>query len=132
MTDTKLVFRDEPIQQSSSKIIQWFGLDQFEPERALTSHFVSSKSLFWIRLPLVLYSFIVMWVDIIYTAETGGFRQFFAYFTDLTFIGMHAYLMVSDFRMHVLYSMRIDMCVCVYPIDYLVSSCKISMATPIF
>ncbi|CAO3642253.1 unnamed protein product [Mucor fragilis] len=93
MTDTKLVFRDEPIQQSSSKIIQWFGLDQFEPERALTSHFVSSKSLFWIRLPLVLYSFIVMWVDIIYTAETGGFRQFFAYFTDLTFIGMHAYLM---------------------------------------
>jgi len=100
MPDTKLIFRDEPIHQSSSKIIQWLGLDQLEPERALTSHFVSSKTLFFIRLPLVLYSFIVMWVDIIYTAKTGGFRQFFAYFTDLTFIGMHAYLMVSALGVH--------------------------------
>lgn len=100
MPDTKLTFRDEPIHQSSSKIIQWLGLDQLEPEKALTSHFVSSKTLFFIRLPLVLYSFIVMWVDIIYTAKTGGLRQFFAYFTDLTFIGMHAYLMVSALEMH--------------------------------
>ncbi|KAG2212183.1 hypothetical protein INT46_006018 [Mucor plumbeus] len=76
-------------------MIQWFGLDHFEPERAITSHFVSSKTLFFIRLPLVLYSFIIMWVDIIYTAKTGGFRHFFAYFTDLTFIGMHAYLITT-------------------------------------
>ncbi|KAL7331301.1 hypothetical protein PS15p_203510 [Mucor circinelloides] len=39
-----------------------------------------------------------MWVDIIYTAKTGGLRQFFAYFTDLTFIGMHAYLMTTMYH----------------------------------
>jgi hypothetical protein len=94
---TKLIYRDEPIPNSSSKVIQWFGFDNFEPERIVTSHFVSSKTLFMIRLPLALYSFVVMWIDIIYTAQTGGFRHFFAYFTDLTFIGLHAYLIVCKY-----------------------------------
>lgn len=91
------VYRDEPIEPSSSKIIHWFGFDRFEPERAVTSHFVTPKTLFFIRLPLVLYNFIVLWVDIIWTIKSGGFRQFFAYFTDLTFIGLHIYQMVSVF-----------------------------------
>lgn len=89
-----MAYRDESLEPSSSKLIQWFKMDQFEPERAVTSHFVKSKTLFYIRLPLALYSVIVMWVDVIYTANTGGFRHFFAYFTDLTFIGLHAYLLV--------------------------------------
>lgn len=89
-------YRDETIETSSVKIVHWFGLDQFEPERAVTSHFVSSKTLFLIRLPLSLYSLIVMWVDIIWTIKSGEFRHFFAYFTDLTFIGLHAYLIVGS------------------------------------
>ncbi|KAI9266293.1 hypothetical protein EDC94DRAFT_646933 [Helicostylum pulchrum] len=89
------VYRDEPIEPSSSKIIHWFGFDRFEPERAVTSHFVTPKTLFFIRLPLVLYNFIVLWVDIIWTIKSGGFRQFFAYFTDLTFIGLHIYQMIT-------------------------------------
>jgi hypothetical protein len=93
--EIKPVFRDEPIPSSSHKIIQWFVLDNFEPERAVTSHFVSSRTLFYIRLPIVLYCFIVMWVDIIYTAKSGEFKHFFAYFTDLTFIGLLAYLIVT-------------------------------------
>ncbi|CAO3630316.1 unnamed protein product [Mucor hiemalis] len=88
-------YRDETIETSSVKIVHWFGLDQFEPERAVTSHFVSSKTLFLIRLPLSLYSLIVMWVDIIWTIKSGEFRHFFAYFTDLTFIGLHAYLITT-------------------------------------
>lgn len=88
-------YRDETIENSSLKIVRWFGLDQFEPERAVTSHFVSSKTLFLIRLPLSLYSLIVMWVDIIWTIKSGEFRHFFAYFTDLTFVGLHAYLIVG-------------------------------------
>lgn len=88
-------YRDESIENSSLKIVRWFGLDRFEPERAVTSHFVSSKTLFLIRLPLSLYSLIVMWVDIIWTIKSGEFRRFFAYFTDLTFVGLHAYLITT-------------------------------------
>ncbi|KAI8991771.1 hypothetical protein BDF20DRAFT_997573 [Mycotypha africana] len=88
-------YRDEPIPASSVKLIQWFGLDNFEPERAVTSHFISSRTLFYIRLPLTLYTLIVMWADIVYTAQTGGIRHFLAYFTDLTFIGLHSYQMAT-------------------------------------
>lgn len=91
----KMAYRDESIAASSSKIIQWFGFDKFEPERAVTSHFVSSKTLFMVRVPLALYSIVVLWVDIIWTVKTGGLKHFFAYFTDLTFIGLHSYLIVS-------------------------------------
>ena len=90
-------YRDEPIKRSNNTIIQWFGLDQFEPERAVSSNFVSSKTLFIIRVPLVLYSFVVLWIDIIWSIKTDQFRHFFAYFTDLTFIGLNAYLVVIWF-----------------------------------
>lgn len=89
------VYCDEPIKRSNVAIIRWLGLDQFEPERAVSSNFVSSKTLFIIRSPLVLYSFVVLWVDIIWSLKTGEFKHFFAYFTDLTFIGLNAYLLVN-------------------------------------
>ncbi|CEG76173.1 hypothetical protein RMATCC62417_11106 [Rhizopus microsporus] len=91
-------YRDEPIKRSNNTIIQWFGLDQFEPERAVSSNFVSSKTLFIIRLPLVLYSFVVLWIDIIWSIKTDQFRHFFAYFTDLTFIGLTAYLVTTQYH----------------------------------
>ncbi|CEG69331.1 hypothetical protein RMATCC62417_05423 [Rhizopus microsporus] len=91
-------YRDEPIKRSNNTIIQWFGLDQFEPERAVSSNFVSSKTLFIIRLPLVLYSFVVLWIDIIWSIKTDQFRHFFAYFTDLTFIGLNAYLVTTQYH----------------------------------
>ncbi|KAG1446672.1 hypothetical protein G6F56_009498 [Rhizopus delemar] len=89
------IYCDEPIKRSDSALIRWFSLDRFEPERAVSSNFVSSKTLFILRLPLVLYSFVVLWVDIFWSIITGEFRHFFAYFTDLTFIGLNAYLLTT-------------------------------------
>ena len=91
---SKRTYRDECIPHSSNKIVQWLKLDEFQPERAMTSHFVSSKTLFLIRLVFALYSLVVLWVDIIYTAQKNEIKHFFVYFTDLTFIGLHAYLIV--------------------------------------
>lgn len=95
--EIKPLFRDEPIPSSSNKVIRWLGLDNLEPEKAVTSHFVSSKVLFFIRLPITIYCFIVMCADIIYTAKSGEFKHFFAYFTDLTFVGLLAYLLVRQY-----------------------------------
>ncbi|KAI7858451.1 hypothetical protein BDC45DRAFT_531648 [Circinella umbellata] len=95
-------YRDERIDSSGSKIIQWLALDHFEPERTVTSYFVSSKTLFMIRIPLVLYSVIVMWADIGNSISTGDINHYFAYFTRFTFIGLHAYL-VTSFCHHVQY-----------------------------
>lgn len=77
-----------------SAIIRWLRLDQYEAEKSVTSHFVSSKALFLIRVPLALYSTVVLWVDIGWSIATNEFRHFFAYFTHFTFIGLHAYLLV--------------------------------------
>ncbi|KAI9478104.1 MAG: hypothetical protein EXX96DRAFT_569597 [Benjaminiella poitrasii] len=102
MTANKVSFRDEPIPNSSSKLVKWFGLDDFEPERAVTSHFVSSKTLFLIRLPLVIYSLVVMWANVIYSGLTGELKHFFVYFTEFTFIGLHAYLITTLYH-HIKY-----------------------------
>ncbi|KAI8144036.1 hypothetical protein BJV82DRAFT_667875 [Fennellomyces sp. T-0311] len=95
-------YRDERIDSSNSKIIQWFKMDQFEPERAVTSYFVSPKTLLMIRIPLVLYSVIVMWADIGTAIADNEFKHYFAYFTRFTFVGLHAYL-VTSFCHHVRY-----------------------------
>ncbi|KAI9271531.1 hypothetical protein BDA99DRAFT_298458 [Phascolomyces articulosus] len=95
-------YRDERVDSSDSKIIRWLKLDQFEPERAVSSYFVSSKTLFMIRIPLVLYSAIVMWADIIYSIQRNEIDHYFAYFTRFTFIGLHAYL-VTTFCHHYRY-----------------------------
>lgn len=87
-------YQDERLQSSRYSVIRWFGFDQFEPERAVTSYWVSSRVFLCIRIPLVLYSTVVMWADIGTTAQEGTFYKFFTYFTNLTFIGLHAYLVV--------------------------------------
>ncbi|KAG0167940.1 Transmembrane protein 62 [Apophysomyces sp. BC1034] len=90
-----MTFRDERLEPSSYAFIRWLKLDQFEPERAVTSYFVSSTILFCIRVALALYSTIVLWADIGWCIETGQFDHFFAYFTHLTFIGLHAYFLTT-------------------------------------
>ncbi|KAI8382318.1 hypothetical protein BD560DRAFT_477244 [Blakeslea trispora] len=92
---SRKAYKDEMIPSSSNKLAQWLKLNEFQPERAMTSHFVSTKTLFLIRVIFAVYSLIVLWVDIIYTAQFGEIRHFFVYFTDMTFIGLHAYLIVE-------------------------------------
>lgn len=84
-------YQDEKLTGSNYAFIRWFGFDQFIPETAVTSHWVSSKVFFIIRFILTLYTTITLWVDIGVTAS----GRLFAFFTTLTFIGLHAYLVVS-------------------------------------
>ncbi|KAF7720943.1 hypothetical protein EC973_005752 [Apophysomyces ossiformis] len=102
-----MTFRDERLEPSRYAVIRWLKIDQFEPERAVTSCFVSSSLLFCIRVPLVLYSTIVLWADIGWCIETAQFGHYFAYFTHLTFIGLHAYLMTTLYHhAHYLWNSR--------------------------
>ncbi|KAI8393890.1 uncharacterized protein BYT42DRAFT_609654 [Radiomyces spectabilis] len=94
--------RDQSLEPTRYAIVRWFRFDQFVPERAVTSNFVSSKTLLWIRVPLALYSIIVFWADIIWNIQIGEFHRYFAYFTHLTFIGLHAYFMTTLYH-HVRY-----------------------------
>lgn len=79
---------------SDSAFVRWLRLDQFEPERAVTSHLCSSKTLLWLRIPLVLYTTSVLGVDIVWHMIHDDFQHYFAYFTHYTFLGLHAYLVV--------------------------------------
>ncbi|CAO3600629.1 unnamed protein product [Absidia cylindrospora] len=98
-----MAFKDEVIVSSStSSFIQWFGFDQFQPERAVTSHFVSTKTFLCIRLILVLYSGAVQWASVWWMATHYQFSHYFAYFTYLTFIGLHAYFLTSFYH-HIRY-----------------------------
>jgi hypothetical protein len=85
----------ESISPSKYAIIRWFKLDQFEPERAVTSHWVSSTTFLLIRTLPTLYAIIVMFADIGTTAQAGTFKYFFAYFTNLTYVGLFSYLVVT-------------------------------------
>ncbi|CAO3653847.1 unnamed protein product [Mucor hiemalis] len=80
-------YQDEKIKPSRYAILRWFGFDQFVPETAVTSHWISSKALFAIRLILAVYTTITMWVNI-GVSKSG---KTFAFFTTLTFVGLHAY-----------------------------------------
>lgn len=90
-------YLDQKVEPSNYAILRWFGFDQFIPEAAVTSHWVSSKVFLAIRFILALYSFIVQWTNIGFTAADGDFSGYFAFFTNLTFVGLHAYLVVSFF-----------------------------------
>jgi hypothetical protein len=92
---TPVHYRDEPLRPSKYAIIRWFELDTFIPERAVTSYWVSSKTFFAVRFLLTLYSTIVFWFYLISLAIYADFSGFFAQFTTLTFIGLHAYLVVN-------------------------------------
>lgn len=90
-----MTVQDEKVAPSNSAFLRWFGFDQFVPETIVTSHWVSSKTFFAIRFTLALYSTVVQWTNIGYTASEGNFSGYFAFFTNLTFVGLHAYLIVS-------------------------------------
>ncbi|KAK4512605.1 uncharacterized protein ATC70_003308 [Mucor velutinosus] len=83
-------YQDQSLTPSNYAVFRWFGFDQFVPEHAVTSHWVSSKTFLIIRSILTLYSTVVLWTDI---GTSGGI--FFQYFTSMTFIGLHAYQITS-------------------------------------
>ncbi|ORY97969.1 hypothetical protein BCR43DRAFT_490640 [Syncephalastrum racemosum] len=101
-------YNDERLPPSSSAVIRWFRLDNFEPERAVTSYWVSSKIFLAIRIPLVLYSTVIMWTSIATSAIEGSMRSYFIYFTHLTYIGLHAYLVTAVYH-HVCYLLHKDL-----------------------
>lgn len=88
-------YLDQQVKPSRYAIIRWFGFDQFEPERAFTSYWVSSKTFFIIRFIIALYSTIVFWAHFGIAASASAANIFFSYFTTLTFVGLHSYLVVS-------------------------------------
>ncbi|CAO0799325.1 unnamed protein product [Mucor circinelloides] len=88
-------YRDQQVKPSKYAIIRWFGFDQFVPERAVTSYWVSSKTFFVIRFIIALYSTVVFWTYLGLLASFADVRGFFSAFTTLTFIGLHAYLVTA-------------------------------------
>ncbi|KAI7857297.1 hypothetical protein BDC45DRAFT_500870 [Circinella umbellata] len=95
-------YSDEPLKPSRYAVIRWFNFDKFIPEAAVTSHWVSSEVFLGIRTIITLYSTIVLWANIGANAQYGEFERFFAFFTNLTFIGLHAYLVTALYH-HVRY-----------------------------
>ncbi|KAI9314527.1 hypothetical protein BX666DRAFT_1967542 [Dichotomocladium elegans] len=91
-------YKDQKVPESRFGIIRWFGFDQFVPELAVTSFWVSPKTLLFLRFFVTLYSAVVIWADIGRTAQYHGFNTFFGYFTNLTFIGLHAYLVTAFYH----------------------------------
>ncbi|KAI8577124.1 hypothetical protein K450DRAFT_253761 [Umbelopsis ramanniana AG] len=83
----------QSIPKSSNAVIRWFKLDQFEPERAVTSNWVSSRTLLMIRTLPVLYGLIVLFGNMGTMARDGLFQYFFCFFTDMTYIGLCSYLL---------------------------------------
>ncbi|KAI9494611.1 hypothetical protein BDB00DRAFT_296506 [Zychaea mexicana] len=97
-----MTYSDERLEPSPYAIIRWFGFDKFIPEAAVTSHWVSSNVFLCIRSIVALYSTIVIWTNIGSSARDGTIQSFFAFFTTLTFIGLHAYLVTAVYH-HVRY-----------------------------
>lgn len=87
------MFEDKKVPPSNYAIIRWFGFDQLAPEEVVTSYWMSSKTFFVIRFTLALYSTVVIWTDI--GLQAHHLNRFFDMFTTLTFVGLHAYLIVS-------------------------------------
>lgn len=69
-------------------------LDRFEPNRIVTSNLVSPKVLAGIRFIELLYvtaALIAVWA----TSESA--EEYFRYFTNLSYLGLFFYLLVSFF-----------------------------------
>ncbi|KAI9305935.1 hypothetical protein BJ944DRAFT_264360 [Cunninghamella echinulata] len=99
-------YRDDRLNRSNYSFFRWFGFDLFEPERAVTSYWIPSKVFLIIRLIICVYSTIIIWGNlansaISYKKENTPFI-FFGYFTNLTFIGLHAYYVTVCYH-HVRY-----------------------------
>ncbi|ORX46738.1 hypothetical protein DM01DRAFT_1410463 [Hesseltinella vesiculosa] len=94
--------KDKRLGRSRIALVRWFGIDLFQPERAVTSYWLPTKVFLGIRLLLCLWVTIVLWMHIGVTAQAGQMKTFFAFFTDLTYIGLNAYLVTSCYH-HVAY-----------------------------
>ncbi|KAI8063084.1 hypothetical protein BDF21DRAFT_428640 [Thamnidium elegans] len=57
---------------------------------------MSSKAFFFVRLILALYSTIVFWAYFVVMIQLDRFAGFFKAFTTMTFVGLHAYLVISS------------------------------------
>ncbi|KAI8365710.1 hypothetical protein BD560DRAFT_436311 [Blakeslea trispora] len=100
---------DQKIDPSHYVVIRWLGLDQLAPEQMVTSHWVSTRVFFVIRLLNAIYSTIVFWIYFAIMAKTGQLNTIFAAFTTLNFIGLHAYLVTATVHhARYLYTKKID------------------------
>ncbi|GAA5795740.1 hypothetical protein HPULCUR_001102 [Helicostylum pulchrum] len=88
-------YQDYCLPPSNYRIIQWFNVDRFSPEQAFTSHWMSSRAFFFVRLGVTLYSTVVFWAYFLLMIKLDRFVGFFKAFTTMTFAGLHAYLVVS-------------------------------------
>ncbi|KAI9322552.1 hypothetical protein BX666DRAFT_1896160 [Dichotomocladium elegans] len=95
-------FEDARLEESHSALVRWFRFDHFAPERAVTSYWMSTKVLLGVRIITTLYSTVVIWASIGTSAFEGKFQHYFAHFTQLTFIGLHAYLVTALYH-HIRY-----------------------------
>ncbi|KAI8342115.1 hypothetical protein BC941DRAFT_415400 [Chlamydoabsidia padenii] len=95
-------YQDQPLNRSNWAWIRWFGFDQFVPERAVTSYWLPTRLLLAIRIITMLYSTATMYASIAQSAINHDFNTYFGYFTHLTFVGLHAYLVTIVYH-HVRY-----------------------------
>ncbi|ORZ06607.1 hypothetical protein BCR42DRAFT_157410 [Absidia repens] len=95
-------YQDQQLNKSNWAWIRWFGFDQFQPERAVTSYWIPTEAFLGIRILTALYSTIIQWTSIAESAIDHTFNIYFGYFTHLTFIGLHAYLVTAVYH-HVRY-----------------------------
>ncbi|KAI8078943.1 uncharacterized protein B0P05DRAFT_637466 [Gilbertella persicaria] len=102
-------YKDQKLNPSTYAIIRWFGFDQLVPEHIVTSHWMSTKVFFMVRFTITLYSTIVFWIYLAILAKAGKFNGFFAAFTTLNFIGIHAYFVTTSVHhIRYLYSKNVD------------------------
>ncbi|RUS24902.1 hypothetical protein BC938DRAFT_472922 [Jimgerdemannia flammicorona] len=80
---------------SSGSLARWFKFDQFEPESAVTSNFVSPLVLAVIRGIIFIYSFVALWIDVANAIINNQMSTYFCFFTHLTFIGLISYQAVG-------------------------------------
>ncbi|KAI8064191.1 hypothetical protein BC940DRAFT_306388 [Gongronella butleri] len=91
-------YQDKRLERSRFSFIRWFGFDLFQPERAVTSYWLPTRVFLGIRLFLCLWITIVLWMDIGMNAHNGTGKTFFAFFTNLTYIGLNAYYVTSCYH----------------------------------
>lgn len=71
-----------------------FHTDTYDPSLSFTSYFVSPKTLFVVRLVMAIYCTIVFTATIVqYIVDKND--KIFAYFTNLSYLGLTVYLLVS-------------------------------------
>ncbi|KAI8870366.1 hypothetical protein GQ42DRAFT_107416, partial [Ramicandelaber brevisporus] len=72
-----------------------FHRDEFDRERVVSSPFVSTRTLFFVRFILTLYMLIVNLQLLIYQASRGNARFLYAFFTNLSYIGLTSYMVTA-------------------------------------